>query len=287
MPVVRDLIRAVQGFLKHDGAVVAGHLAYLTLLALFPFFIFLVALAGLFGNTETGAQAIVLLLDAVPSDLQLVLEGPVTSILTNNKGGSVLTAGFVGAIWMTSSAIDAARLAIDRAYEGSHPPAFWLRRLQGIGLVLVAGLAILLGMSALVLGPILWNAVLYFLPSLASWSTIADLVRFGASVALFYLALAAVFFALKPRHRGRFVPIARGTLLTLLLWLLTGSGFSFYLGNFAHYDVTYGSLAGAIVALLFFYLVNAALILGAEFNAAAAHRLAARTKAPPAAATVD
>lgn len=271
MTAFDDLKQALSGFLRHDGPVMAGHLAFLSILGLFPFLLFMVALAGFVGQTEAGARAVAFLFENLPGDVGAVLEGPVKNLLGQSRGG-VLTFGVLAAIWVASSAIDAARHAIDRAYEAGNPPAFWLRRLQGLGLVILAAISILLGMSIFVLGPLLWDAVTYFLPILEGWSALANWVRLGASTLLFFAALCGLFFALKPRHKGQFVPVAPGALFTLVLWLAVGSAFSIYLQYFGNYDVTYGSLAGAMIALVFFYLVGAAFILGAELNAVIAKR---------------
>ncbi|MEX1147234.1 MAG: YihY/virulence factor BrkB family protein [Sphingomonadales bacterium] len=269
MRVIKALRQAVIRFISHDGPVVAGHMAFLSLLGLFPFLLFLVALAGFAGQMEAGNTAVTFLFANLPDDVRRVLEGPVTSLLKQSRGG-VLTFGVLAAIWVASSAIEAARHALDRAYEAAHPPAFWLRRLHGLGIVILAATAILLGMSIFVLGPVIWAVVSYFVPGLAEWARLANIARFGVSALLFFGALCGLFFALKPRHGGRFVPIVPGAVFTLALWMVLGSAFSFYLGHFSYYDVTYGSLAGAMIALVFFYLVSASFILGAELNAATA-----------------
>lgn len=274
MTALADLGNALKAFLRHEDAVMAGHLAFLTILGLFPFLIFLVALAGLIGQTDAGIDAITFLFDNLPPEVGEVLRGPIISLLETTTSG-VLTLGLLGAIWVASSALGAARVAIDRAFEAGDPPAFWLRRLHGIGLVIASGLCIVLGMSAFVLGPLAWNAALYFLPVLESWSRLFNLLRYAASTLVIFLALCSLLFALKPRYKGRFVPVARGAFLTIVLWLAVGSGFSLYLKYLAHYDITYGSLAGAIIALMFFYLMSASFLLGVELNAAAARRRAA------------
>lgn len=280
LTILTDLKETLVRFLSHDGPVMAGHLAFLSLLGLFPFLIFLVALAGFAGQTEAGANAVAFMFDNLPEDVRSVLEGPVKRLLNQSRGG-ILTFGVLAAIWAASSAIDAARHAIDRAYEAGNPPAFWLRRLQGLGLVILAATSILLGMSIFVLGPVVWEAVVYFLPFLEAWSGFANGIRLASSALLFFAALCGLYFALKPRHKGRFVPVAPGASLTLLLWLGVGSAFSIYLQYFGNYDVTYGSLAGAMIALVFFYLVGAAFILGAELNATIARRRQSN-KEPPA-----
>lgn len=273
MRLFGDLWRTVQRFDKHDGAILAGHLSYLTLLSLFPFFIFLISLAGLMGNTQAGEDAILFLLANLPPELQDVMRGPIRGII-QNSGGGVAVIALVGAIWAASTALQAAQRAIDRSFEDYTPPAFWLRRLQGVGLVIFAGFGIIIGMSLFVLGPLIWSAITYFLPELDQWKGVAAFFRYVSTAFVFFLAISALFFALKPRYKGRFVRVGWGALLTLVLWLAVGTGFSLYLRHFGRYDVTYGSLGGAIVALIFFYLVSAGFLLGAELNALIAERRA-------------
>lgn len=271
IPLIQDLINTVTRFLRHDGPMMAGHLAYLTVLGVFPFLIILVALTGLFGNTTTGAQAILLILDTLPPDIQLVVEQPVAQIVASSPSGA-LTLGLVGALWVAASAITAARQALDRAYEASQAPAFWLRQLQSIGLVILAAIALTIGFSVFVLGPLVWESLIYFLPYLNDWTLVANLIRYASSFALLYMALFVIFFALRPKYQGRYAPVARGSFLTLILWTVIGAGFSTYLKNFANYNLTYGSLAGAIATLVFFYLLSLAFLLGGELNAVTACR---------------
>ncbi|MDA5194035.1 YihY/virulence factor BrkB family protein [Govanella unica] len=271
LPLVSDLYNAVVRFLRHDGLVMAGYLAYLTVLGLFPFLIILVALAGVFGNTTNGAQFIVMMLDTLPPDIQLVIEQPVSQIVATSQGGA-LTLGLAGAVWVASSAIGAASLAIDRAFETTKPPAFWLRQLHSIGLVIFGAVAMTLGFSVFVLGPLIFDEIINIMPMWADWSWLANSLRYGFSLTLLYLALVSLYFALRPKFQGRYVAVTRGALLTLVLWILIGAGFSIYLKNFANYNITYGSLAGAIATLVFFYLLNVAFLLGAEMNALVAKR---------------
>lgn len=272
MQVFHDTGEALKAFFRHDGPIMAGHLTFLGLLGLFPFLIFLLAVASLVGQTNTGIDAITFLFDHIPVEVAEALRKPVLDVLYAT-GGGVLTLGLLGSIWVASAALGTVRLAVDRAFEGGAPPAFWLRRLHGLGLLIVSALCILAGMSLVLLGPILWRAATAAVPALADWTHLFETLRYGGGAAVFLLAISGMLFGLKPRYQGRFVPVLRGALLTLLLWLLAGTIFSFYLKHFNTYHLTYGSLAGVVIALLFFYLLTAAFLLGAELNAAIARRL--------------
>lgn len=265
------LFEAIANFLKHDGMVMAGYLAFLTLLALFPFIIFLVSLAGFFGQSEAGPQALENLFEIMPEDVSKILQGPIEKMVrTTDK--SIMTFSILGAMWISSSAIDAARLAIVRAFGTVTRRPFLRRRAEGLLLVILSASSIIIGMSALVFGPVIWKIIITYIPLEADWNLVWNLVRLSTSVSLIFGALCLSYFILKPRKLDARTPVMAGAFTTLVLWMIVGNGFSIYLKHFGNYDVTYGSLAGAIITLMLFYLIGASYILGAEVNAALYHQ---------------
>jgi len=145
------LIEAVKNFARHDGMVMAGYLAFLTMLALFPFIIFLVSLAGFFGQSDAGTQAMDYLFENMPEDVAKVLHGPIEKMIkTTDK--SIMTFSILGALWVSSSAIDAARLAIVRAFGTVSRRPFLRRRAEGLLLVILSASSIIIGMTILVFG---------------------------------------------------------------------------------------------------------------------------------------
>ncbi|VAV92478.1 hypothetical protein MNBD_ALPHA02-592 [hydrothermal vent metagenome] len=265
------LIEAVKNFARHDGMVMAGYLAFLTMLALFPFIIFLVSLAGFFGQSDAGIQAMDYLFENMPEDVAKVLHGPIEKMIkTTDK--SIMTFSILGALWVSSSAIDAARLAIVRAFGTVSRRPFLRRRAEGLLLVILSASSIIIGMSILVFGPVAWKILISYIPLEADWKLIWNLVRLSVSVSLIFGALCLSYFVLKPRKLAGRTPVIAGATATLLLWMIVGNGFSIYLKHFGNYDVTYGSLAGAIITLMLFYFLGASYILGAEVNAALYHQ---------------
>jgi len=263
----RFVTDAVGGFVRHDGMVMAGYLAFLTMLALFPFIIFLVSLAGFFGQSEAGPQALSYMFEHMPEDVVRVLRGPIEKMIrTTDKG--IMTFSILGALWVSSSAIDAARLAIVRSFETVSHRHFVRRRAEGLLLVILSASSIIIGMTILVLGPVAWKILISYIPLETDWKLIWNLVRLSVSISLIFGALCLSYFVLKPRRLGMRSPVMAGAFTSLVLWMIIGSGFSLYLKHFGNYDVTYGSLAGAIIALMFFYFISASYILGAEVNAA-------------------
>ena len=268
---IKFLFKAIANFNKHDGMVMAGHLAFLGMLALFPFIIFLVSLAGTFGQSESGIEALSWLFDSMPTDVASVLRAPIEQMVTTTNKG-IMTFSIIGAIWVSSSAIDAARLAIVRAYSTVTRRPYLRRRAEGLLLVIMSASSIILGMTALVFGPVIWNTIIKYSPVNADWAFLWNLVRLSTSFGLIFGALCLAYLVLRPRSLKVAGPVAPGALGAIILWMLVANTFSLYLKYFGNYDVTYGSLAGAIIAIVFFYFLSVGFILGAEINAELYHK---------------
>ncbi len=268
---IKFLFKAIANFNKHDGMVMAGHLAFLGMLALFPFIIFLVSLAGTFGQSESGIEALSWLFDSMPTDVASVLRAPIEQMVTTTNKG-IMTFSIIGAIWVSSSAIDAARLAIVRAYSTVTRRPYLRRRAEGLLLVIMSASSIILGMTALVFGPVIWNTIIKYSPVNADWAFLWNLVRLSTSFGLIFGALCLAYLVLRPRSLKVAGPVAPGALGAIILWMLVANTFSLYLKYFGNYDVTYGSLAGAIIALVFFYFLSVGFILGAEINVELYHK---------------
>ncbi|MBT6031650.1 MAG: YihY/virulence factor BrkB family protein [Kordiimonadaceae bacterium] len=267
---LKFLITAVANFTKHDGMVMAGHLAFLGMLALFPFIIFLVSLAGTFGQSEAGIGALTNMFDAMPPDVAVILRAPIEQMVTTTNKG-IMTFSIIGAIWVSSSAIDAARLAIVRAYSTVTRRPYLRRRAEGFLLVILSASSIILGMAALVFGPVIWKTIIKFSPIDADWNFLWNIIRLSVSFSLIFGALCLAYFVLRPRKLELAGPVAPGAIAAIILWMIVGNGFSLYLKYFGNYDVTYGSLAGGIIALVFFYFISVGFIIGAEINATLYH----------------
>ena len=255
-------------FHKDDGFVLAGNLAFMALLSLFPFLIFLIALAGYVGQTESGTYLVVYLLENIPESVSDALEPPIIEVMQETRGG-LLTFGILGALWTASNGLESLRTALNRAYDVFFPPPYLRRRVESVLMVVVASIIIVSGMMGVVFGGIIWEqlddyGLVEEIPE-ATW----QLGRWGLSAGLLYAAIAALYWIL-PARKMRPRWILPGALLALGLWLAAGSLFSFYIRYFSQYAVTYGSLGGVILALIFFYVLGVIFILGAELNAAIA-----------------
>ncbi len=260
---------AFERFIAHDGWAIASHIALSVLMSLFPFLIIVTALGGLFGSQAAADEAAQLLLEAWPRQVAEPIAREVGSVLTTVRRDA-LTLGAVLALYFASSGVEALRIGLNRAYEAYEWRSWWRTRLESIFYV-VGGAFVMLAFSLLiVLGPLIWRWVVGFAPALAPLGFMLAFLRVAGATVLIVLALCVAHKLLPARapHIGAMWP---GILVTLVVWLLGGLGFGWYLDSFAGtYVTTYAGLATAMIALVFLYWLAAIFLYGAELNAAVA-----------------
>jgi membrane protein len=265
-PPSQIVVEAFRRFLADDGWAIASHIALSTLMAMFPFLIVVTALAGFFfGSRDLADEAAKLLLEAWPKAVAEPIALDVTGVLTTTRG-DVLTFGVLFALYFASSGVESLRVGLNRAYSMSEPRTWWMLRLESVVYVLVGAVAILAFSFLVVLGPIIWDRLVSFVPTLAPFYATVTFYRYGIAAAVLIVALVIVHLWL-PAGRRSFGEIAPGIVVTLLLWLISGAVFGRYLASYAFaYVSMYAGLASAMVALIFLYLNATIFIYGGELN---------------------
>ncbi|MEO1167507.1 MAG: YihY/virulence factor BrkB family protein [Pseudomonadota bacterium] len=252
-----------------EGFVHAGNLAFMALLALFPFFIVMAAIAQIVGRTEDGLQAVSLFLQSVPPTVASALEDPIASVLSA-RTGSLLWIGAAIGLWTTTSFIETIREILRRAYGTSYGRPFYEYRLFSIGLVIVAVALALLAFALQFLLTGIEQFIYDVLPVLEEYRVLVSISRIVPAFAIF-LAFYLVFWTLTPReYRARRYPKWPGALLVTVWWLGTTALMPIMLANLISYDLTYGSLAGFMLSMMFFFVIGYGVVVGAHFNAALA-----------------
>lgn len=254
----------------NDGFIYAGNLAYLALMTLFPFFIVAAAVLSVFGQNNETRQAVESFLHVLPPDVGDLLRKPISDVLAA-RTGSLLWLGALVGLWTVGSFVETIREIFRRAYGTKSSQTLWRARL-GLTLGIVASVILAL-ISFLVQG--LLTAAEQFIYNLLPWSrdlagwigisrAIPGVVMFGALWMLFYCVTPSKY---RNTDGNRMWP---GALFTTAWWIGMTAGLPFVLSNLGGYDLTYGSLAGVVVMLLFFYLIGLGLVFGAHLNAALA-----------------
>lgn len=265
LSVWRLLVRTFSHFVSDDAPMMAGHLTFMALLSLFPFLIFLVALAGFVGQTEAGNQAIELMLTAMPPAIRQVFETPIREVVRNASGG-LLTVGIVGSLWTASSGLEAARTALNYAYETYVDRSIWRTRLESIVIVVTTAVLLIAAMAVLVLGPLVWRALAERFDFPDGTELLWNVIRYVFGAVLIFLTVTGLYSTLTTaRLKWRWV--LPGSLLVLVLWLVAATLFSQFLKFAPDYTITYGSLAGIVLAMLFIYVLALIFLFGAQLNA--------------------
>jgi membrane protein len=257
-------ISAVGEMIRNGGFELAGHLAFTAFLALFPFLIFLAALFGILGDTQTAATLVNFLFRFAPHDVAETLSGPIFAVMVAHHE-DLLTLGILGTLWAASSWFEAVRLALNTAYDIEEKRPAWKRRLQSLFFVVFSAFVLLVASGSILLGPIAWKLIQRVVDLGPGIGVVWDVGRYLIGGLLFGGFLMVLHQYLPPvRHRGR-AQLA-GNAGTRAVWLVVSTGLSIYLALAGSYDSTYGTLGGVVVTLLFFYTAGMVFIFGAELN---------------------
>lgn len=253
-------------FNADDGWAIASHIALSALMSLFPFLILVAALAPYFGSIGLANEVAEILLEAWPTQVAGPLAQEVQNVLGTARG-DVLTIGVLLAIFFASSGIESLRIGLNRAYGVVETRAWWLLRLESIGYVIVAAIALLALAFLVVLAPLIFATAVIYAPWLSPLWALFNFLRIATAATVFIVALFIVHKWL-PAGGRRLSEIWPGIVVTLALWLLAGELFGDYLSGFAYTYVTYyAGLASVMMALVFLYLVASIFLYGAELNA--------------------
>ncbi len=251
---------------QDDGWAMASHLALSALMALFPFLIFVAAVAGVIGEEQLADQVADLLFQTIPAEIAGPIAREVHNVLTGPQT-SVLTISVVVTIYLASNGVEAVRAALGRAYGAKLNRSFLFLRLQSIVFVLIGAVAALVSATLGVLGPTIWGFLEEWLPGLQDF-------RFGFNVGRIVVVGLLLGAALTAAHRwlpGRPTQPMRlwpGILATMVLWWTATEIFAAYLVRFANYSTTYAGLASVVTVIFYLYIMSLIMIFGAEFNAA-------------------
>ncbi|MBN8543896.1 MAG: YihY/virulence factor BrkB family protein [Alphaproteobacteria bacterium] len=258
--------RAGDNLVENDGIELAGYLAFLELLSLFPFLVIIVATAGFFGQGELGAQFINMLITHAPEDAVVSLKPRIEEIISGPPQG-LLTISILGALWTSSSAVEGFRTVLNRAYNVSEPPHYFFRRLMSILQIVLLTVIVMFVMLVLVLTPLFFERIAHQ----AGWKLPPDALTFFTqdfvyiAIACMFVAVASLYYWL-PNIKQTLIAVLPGAAIVVAGWLGGAALVSFYLDNVSQVNLIYGSLSGLIATLLFFFVMNIVFIYGAEFN---------------------
>jgi membrane protein len=247
----------------------AAALTYYGLLSLFPALIAMVSLIGIFGDPQTTTQKLTEIITEIgPSSGAETFEGPIKSI-TENQGaaGFAFVFGLAAALWSASGYVGAFTRASNIIYETPEGRPFWKLRPLQIGVTL----AMIIMMALLAVGLVLTGPVVEAVANPIGLSSTAvdvwNVAKWPVMAAIFILMVDVLYYTTPNVKLRGFRWVTPGAILSIVVWAVASALFAFYVSNFSSYDKTYGTLAGLVVLLLWFWITNLAILFGHQMNA--------------------
>ena len=261
---LQTIARAVYELYADSGFSMAGAVAYAFVLSLFPFCIFLGALAGHFGGEALAKAAVAQLFEMAPSPVVDAIAPEVMAVMGQSRLG-LLTFGALVALFFATSAIESLRAALNIAYRVKEHRPYPVCVLESSLFVVLSAFGMLALAWGVVVGPqlaaslkpswMLWLADTGWVAVIARYAIVSTAI--GVQLAAYHLWLAA--------GRRRFAEVWPGVLISIVLWLLAAQLFASWL-SISNYSRFYAGLTSIMSAMVFFQVSSVIVILGAELN---------------------
>jgi membrane protein len=261
------LKRTVSEFKEDNLTDWAAALTYYSVLAIFPAMIVLVSILGLVGESAT--QPLI-------DNLGSVAPGPAKEIVTNalenlqgdqGAAGVLFVVGLLGALWSASGYVGAFMRASNAIYDIEEGRPVWKTLPVRVSLTLV--LLVLLAITTLAV--VLTGGLAARVGDLIGLGDTAvtawNIAKWPVLLLVVSLMFALLYWAAPNVKQPGFRWVSPGGILAVIGWLIASGAFAFYVGNFGSYNKTYGALGGVIVFLVWLWISNIMILLGAEFNA--------------------
>ncbi len=261
------LKRTLKEFNADNLTDLAAALTYYGVLAIFPMLIVLVSILGLIGHSVT--QPLI-------DNLGKVAPGPAKQIFTSaiqniqsSKGsaGIAFIVGLLVALWSASGYIAAFMRASNIVWDVEEGRPIWMTIPVRLGVTLVTVVLLTASAVAVVFTGALAKQVGNLIGIGSSVVTVWDIAKWPVLLLIVALILAILYYASPNVRQPGFRWVTPGGVLAVVLWVLASAAFAFYVANFSSYNKTYGALATVIVFLVWLWISNTVILLGAEFNA--------------------
>ncbi|PYC67118.1 ribonuclease [Micromonospora arborensis] len=246
----------------------AAALTYYGVLSIFPGLLVLISILGLLGTSATeGVKDTVN--QAVPNDSirQIITEAITTADRNGGLASIAAIIGVVAAFWSASGYIGAFMRASNSIYDVPEGRPIWKTLPIRLGVTAVIGVLLLVSAVIVVFTGRLAEAVGDVVGLGATAVTVWDIAKWPVLLILVSLMFAILYWASPNARHGGFRWVSPGGVLAVVIWLVISGLFAFYVSNFGSYNKTYGALAGVIIFLIWLWLSNIAILLGAEFDA--------------------
>lgn len=246
---------------------IGSQLAYYLVLSIFPFLIFLLNMVQFTPLAST--DVLNSIVTVLPEDAQKMITDIVIGII-DGSSGTLLSISVLAGLWTASSGIMHLLKAINKAYDYKEHRSFVALKLISMVFTLVLALVIVLVFGSLIFGEVIGQKLFEFVNISSTFEIVWPILRIGISL-IFMIITFTLLYKFGPSFpkgsRTSFKEALPGSIFVTLGWVGASLLFSFYVNNFGKYSVTYGSLGGIIVFLIWLYISSIIIVLGGEVNA--------------------
>ncbi len=243
---------------------IGAMMAYYAVLALFPMMVFIVSVGILVLDQSTVHEGVLLATQAMPVGMRILISEQVTKLIEASGAGFAIL-GAVLALWGASRGAAALSGALNVIFNKKETRPFWKRQLTAVVVTLGVSLLVLLALAVLTVGPLIGHYIADRF-GLGDTFDIAWGIGRWIGAGLLVMFVWAILYRFLPDTDAPFRVLTPGAVVGVLLWIAISLLFELYLSYFNSYDATYGALGSAIVFLIWLWLSNLALLVGAEFN---------------------
>ena len=260
--------RTLHEFLRDDCLDLAAGLTYYAVLAVLPGLIAVISLLGVLGKgPESVATILGLARQVVPASALGILQPVVEGLIQTPRANLALVLGIIGALWFVSGYVTAFGRVMNQIYDIAEGRPIWKLQPLMILVTLVLGVLCLCAVLLLLISGPLARALGDVLGLGSTAVLVWSIVRWPVVVAITGMVITLLYYVTPNVRQPRFRWLSPGAVLATVVWLAASALFGLFVANFSNFDATYGSLAGAIVFLVWLWLTNTAVLLGAELNA--------------------
>jgi membrane protein len=261
------LRRTVREFRQDNLTDWAAALTYYAILSIFPALLALVSVLGLIGESAT-QPLLDNLTEVAPGAAQEIVTNAIQNLNQNQGAAGILfVVALATALWSASGYVGAFMRASNAIYEVEEGRPFWKLRPVQIAITLVMMILVSIGAVAVVVtGPLaeqVGNVIGLGDAAVTAW----DIAKWPVLVLLVSFVFSILYWAAPNVKQPGFRWLTPGGVVAVLLWIVASAAFALYVASFASYNKTYGSLGGVIVFLIWLWISNISVLLGAELNA--------------------
>jgi membrane protein len=241
-------------------------LSYYFILALFPMFLFLFSMIGLFaGPASAFREGVLSVLSRMAPASASGLVYSVVDQTTNFSSGIKVGAGILGALWAASAGLSAVIDSLDVVHRIDETRPWWKQKLTALGLTLALAALIIVALVLVLYGEKIGELIASQFGLDDAFHFMWGIVRWAVPLAAMFISFSAVYY-FAPDLPGEWHWITPGATLGVVLWLGASLGLRAYLHFFDSYSATYGSLGAVVILLLWLYITGFAILIGAELN---------------------